>query len=42
MRRLVAETLARSAADGIGPRAAAKAVAADRLPLIEARFGWYR
>ncbi|GHC99586.1 glutamate dehydrogenase [Streptomyces violarus] len=42
MRALVERTLARAQADGTTPRAAAHAIAADRLPLIAERFGWYR
>lgn len=41
MRTLVDTMLARAAADGTSPRAAAHALAADRLPLIAERFGWY-
>ncbi|WP_200304184.1 glutamate dehydrogenase [Streptomyces adelaidensis] len=42
MRALVDLMLARAETDGTTPRAAAHAVVADRLPVIEARFGWYR
>ncbi|MZD08855.1 glutamate dehydrogenase, partial [Streptomyces sp. SID5785] len=42
MRALVGQVLARAEADGSTPRAAAHAVAADRLPVITERFGWYR
>lgn len=42
MRELVGLVLARAAADGCSPRAAAHAVAADRLPVMAERFGWYR
>ncbi|WP_405901006.1 glutamate dehydrogenase [Streptomyces sp. NBC_00727] len=42
MRQLVGLVLARAAADGCTPRAAAHAVAADRLPVMAERFGWYR
>ncbi|WP_328346015.1 glutamate dehydrogenase [Streptomyces violaceus] len=42
MRALVERMLARARADGTTPRAAAHAIAADRLPLIAERFGWYR
>ncbi|MEU3860792.1 Glu/Leu/Phe/Val dehydrogenase dimerization domain-containing protein [Streptomyces sp. NPDC028722] len=42
MRALVGLTLDRASADGTSPRAAAHALAADRLPLIAERFGWYR
>ncbi|MGW0844692.1 Glu/Leu/Phe/Val dehydrogenase dimerization domain-containing protein [Streptomyces sp. NPDC002787] len=42
MRALVDLTLARAETGGTTPRAAAHAVAADRLPRIEARFGWHR
>ncbi|WP_155055811.1 Glu/Leu/Phe/Val dehydrogenase dimerization domain-containing protein [Streptomyces blattellae] len=42
MRALVDLMLARAETDGTTPRAAAHAIAADRLPLIAARFGWYR
>ncbi|MFF9087823.1 Glu/Leu/Phe/Val dehydrogenase dimerization domain-containing protein [Streptomyces sp. NPDC014991] len=41
MRALVGLTLDRASADGTTPRAAAHALAADRLPLITERFGWY-
>ncbi|MEU1039190.1 Glu/Leu/Phe/Val dehydrogenase dimerization domain-containing protein [Streptomyces sp. NPDC005907] len=42
MRVLIGHVLARAEADGTTPRAAAHAVAADRLPVIVERFGWYR
>jgi glutamate dehydrogenase (NAD(P)+) len=42
MRGLVDRVLARAEADGTAPRAAAHALAADRLPVIAERFGWYR
>ncbi|MFI5684097.1 Glu/Leu/Phe/Val dehydrogenase dimerization domain-containing protein [Streptomyces sp. NPDC051636] len=42
MRALVEVMLARAEADGTTPRAAAHALAADRLPVIAERFGWYR
>ncbi|MFC9930398.1 Glu/Leu/Phe/Val dehydrogenase dimerization domain-containing protein [Streptomyces sp. NPDC127190] len=42
MRTLVGLTLDRAEADGTTPRAAAHALAADRLPVIAERFGWYR
>ncbi|MGW2640721.1 Glu/Leu/Phe/Val dehydrogenase dimerization domain-containing protein [Streptomyces sp. NPDC001348] len=42
MRALVDLMLARAEADGTTPRAAAHAIAADRLPVITERFGWYR
>ncbi|MFC9126379.1 Glu/Leu/Phe/Val dehydrogenase dimerization domain-containing protein [Streptomyces sp. NPDC057099] len=42
MRTLVERMLARAQADGTTPRAAAHAIAADRLPVIAERFGWYR
>ncbi|QWB21824.1 MULTISPECIES: Glu/Leu/Phe/Val dehydrogenase dimerization domain-containing protein [Streptomyces] len=42
MRALVERMLARAQADGTTPRAAAHAIAADRLPVIAERFGWYR
>ncbi|MEV3967622.1 Glu/Leu/Phe/Val dehydrogenase dimerization domain-containing protein [Streptomyces sp. NPDC050698] len=42
MRALVERMLSRAQADGTTPRAAAHAIAADRLPLIAERFGWYR
>ncbi|MFS8202169.1 Glu/Leu/Phe/Val dehydrogenase dimerization domain-containing protein [Streptomyces sp. CWNU-52B] len=42
MRALVDRTLARAEADGSTPRAAAHAIAAERLPAIAERFGWYR
>jgi glutamate dehydrogenase (NAD(P)+) len=34
--------LDRAEAEGTTPRAAAHALAADRLPVIAERFGWYR
>ncbi|WUW20199.1 glutamate dehydrogenase [Streptomyces sp. NBC_01463] len=42
MRALIDLVLARAAADGCTPRAAAHAVVADRLPVMAERFGWYR
>ncbi|MEU4485333.1 Glu/Leu/Phe/Val dehydrogenase dimerization domain-containing protein [Streptomyces purpurascens] len=42
MRALVERMLARAQADGTTPRAAAHAIAADRLPVIAECFGWYR
>ncbi|MFB8348476.1 Glu/Leu/Phe/Val dehydrogenase dimerization domain-containing protein [Streptomyces niveus] len=42
MRALTELTLARAEADGTTPRAAAHAIAADRLALIAERFGHYR
>ncbi|WP_103517709.1 Glu/Leu/Phe/Val dehydrogenase dimerization domain-containing protein [Streptomyces sp. SM10] len=42
MRALVGQVLDRAAADGCTPRAAAHALAADRLPVMAERFGWYR
>ncbi|MEG8279066.1 Glu/Leu/Phe/Val dehydrogenase dimerization domain-containing protein [Streptomyces sp. AHA2] len=42
MRALVGRMLARAQAEGITPRAAAHALAADRLPELAERFGWYR
>ncbi|MEU6528874.1 Glu/Leu/Phe/Val dehydrogenase dimerization domain-containing protein [Streptomyces sp. NPDC046928] len=42
MRALTDRTLARAEADGTTPRAAAHALAADRLPVITERFGWHR
>jgi glutamate dehydrogenase (NAD(P)+) len=42
MRALVDRVLARAETDGTTPRAAAHALAADRLPVIEERFGRYR
>ncbi|MFD0011231.1 Glu/Leu/Phe/Val dehydrogenase dimerization domain-containing protein [[Kitasatospora] papulosa] len=41
MRALVDRVLERAAADGCTPRAAAHALAADRLPVMAERFGWY-
>ncbi|MFI1535116.1 Glu/Leu/Phe/Val dehydrogenase dimerization domain-containing protein [Streptomyces anandii] len=41
MRALVGQVLTRAEADGASPRAAAHALAADRLPVIAERFGWY-
>ncbi|MFB8777636.1 glutamate dehydrogenase [Streptomyces broussonetiae] len=41
MRTLVDTMLARATADGTSPRTAAHALAADRLPVIAERFGWY-
>ncbi|MFD8232334.1 Glu/Leu/Phe/Val dehydrogenase dimerization domain-containing protein [Streptomyces sp. NPDC059696] len=42
MRALVERMLDRARAEGTTPRAAAHAIAADRLPLIAERFGWFR
>ncbi|MFD8226062.1 Glu/Leu/Phe/Val dehydrogenase dimerization domain-containing protein [Streptomyces massasporeus] len=42
MRTLVERMLDRARADGTTPRAAAHAIAADRLPVIAERFGWFR
>ncbi|MEU4464723.1 Glu/Leu/Phe/Val dehydrogenase dimerization domain-containing protein [Streptomyces sp. NPDC024017] len=42
MRALVERMLARAQAEGTTPRAAAHAIAADRLPVIAERFGWFR
>ncbi|MBV2355297.1 glutamate dehydrogenase [Streptomyces sp. J2-1] len=42
MRALVGLVLDRADRDATTPRAAAHAVAADRLPVIGERFGWYR
>lgn len=42
MRALIGLVLARAAAEGCTPRAAAHAVVADRLPVIADRFGWHR
>ncbi|MFI6370578.1 Glu/Leu/Phe/Val dehydrogenase dimerization domain-containing protein [Streptomyces sp. NPDC050546] len=42
MRALVERMLARAQAEGTTPRAAAHAIAADRLPVITERFGWHR
>ncbi|MEU3027087.1 Glu/Leu/Phe/Val dehydrogenase dimerization domain-containing protein [Streptomyces incarnatus] len=42
MRALLTLVLDRAAADGTTPRAAAHAVAADRLPVLAERFGSYR
>lgn len=42
MRTLMDRVLERAAADGSTPRAAAHALAADRLPVMAERFGWYR
>ncbi|MGW6454498.1 Glu/Leu/Phe/Val dehydrogenase dimerization domain-containing protein [Streptomyces sp. NPDC055078] len=41
MRELTGRMLARAEADGTTPRTAAHAIAADRLPVIAERFGWY-
>ena len=41
MRELVGGMLDRAAADGTGPRAAAHALVAERLPVIAERYGWY-
>ncbi|MGW6741255.1 Glu/Leu/Phe/Val dehydrogenase dimerization domain-containing protein [Streptomyces sp. NPDC055025] len=42
MRALAGRTLARAETDGTTPRAAAHAMAAERLPVIAERYGWYR
>ncbi|MFI9168878.1 Glu/Leu/Phe/Val dehydrogenase dimerization domain-containing protein [Streptomyces lincolnensis] len=42
MRALVERMLVRAETDGTSPRAAAHAIAADRLPVIAERYGWYR
>lgn len=42
MRTLVDGILSRAETDTTTPRAAAHTVVADRLPVIAARFGWYR
>ncbi|MEV5101917.1 Glu/Leu/Phe/Val dehydrogenase dimerization domain-containing protein [Streptomyces massasporeus] len=42
MRTLVERMLDRARTDGTTPRAAAHAIAADRLPVIAERFGWFR
>ncbi|MFI7137272.1 Glu/Leu/Phe/Val dehydrogenase dimerization domain-containing protein [Streptomyces massasporeus] len=42
MRTLVERMLDRARTDGTTPRAAAHALAADRLPVIAERFGWFR
>ncbi|MFE9448180.1 Glu/Leu/Phe/Val dehydrogenase dimerization domain-containing protein [Streptomyces sp. NPDC006739] len=42
MRALVGLMLDRAEADATTPRAAAHALAGDRLPVIAERFGWYR
>jgi glutamate dehydrogenase (NAD(P)+) len=42
MRALVDLMLTRAETEGITPRAAAHAIAADRLPTITDRFGWHR
>lgn len=42
MRTLIARVLARAAADGSTPRAAAHALVAERLPEIAARYGSHR
>ncbi|MFD9931914.1 Glu/Leu/Phe/Val dehydrogenase dimerization domain-containing protein [Streptomyces massasporeus] len=42
MRTLVERMLDRARTDGTTPRAAAHAIAADRLPVIADRFGWFR
>ncbi|MFB8030184.1 Glu/Leu/Phe/Val dehydrogenase dimerization domain-containing protein [Streptomyces sp. NPDC056465] len=42
MRALVDRVLDRAAADDCTPRVAAHALAADRLPVMAERFGWYR
>ncbi|MFG2309442.1 Glu/Leu/Phe/Val dehydrogenase dimerization domain-containing protein [Streptomyces sp. NPDC048566] len=41
LRALVGRTLGRAETDGTSPRVAAHAIAADRLPAIAERFGWY-
>ncbi|MFG3042956.1 Glu/Leu/Phe/Val dehydrogenase dimerization domain-containing protein [Streptomyces sp. NPDC048330] len=41
MRTLVGGMLDRAEADGTSPRAAAHALAAERLPVIAERYGWY-
>ncbi|MEU6845808.1 Glu/Leu/Phe/Val dehydrogenase dimerization domain-containing protein [Streptomyces sp. NPDC046716] len=42
MRDLIDRMLARAAADGTTPRAAAHAIVTERLPVLAERFGWYR
>ncbi|MGW0288800.1 Glu/Leu/Phe/Val dehydrogenase dimerization domain-containing protein [Streptomyces tuirus] len=42
MRTLVERMLDRARTDEVTPRAAAHALAADRLPVIAERFGWFR
>ncbi len=42
MRALTGQMLSRAEADGSSPRAAAHAIAADRHPVIEERYGQYR
>ncbi|WNZ07243.1 Glu/Leu/Phe/Val dehydrogenase dimerization domain-containing protein [Streptomyces sp. 11x1] len=42
MRALVDLMLTRAETEGITPRAAAHAIAADRVPAITDRFGWHR
>jgi glutamate dehydrogenase (NAD(P)+) len=42
MRALTDGVLSRAAAGGTTPRAAAHAVAEERLSDISERFGWYR
>ncbi|CAL9380579.1 Glutamate dehydrogenase [Streptomyces sp. enrichment culture] len=42
MRTLTDRMLARAEADATTPRAAAHALAEERLPVIAERFGWYR
>ncbi|MGX1134634.1 glutamate dehydrogenase (NAD(P)+) [Streptomyces glaucescens] len=42
MRTLTDRVLARAQSDGTTPRAAAHALAEERLPVIAERFGWYR
>ncbi|MGW0705493.1 Glu/Leu/Phe/Val dehydrogenase dimerization domain-containing protein [Streptomyces sp. NPDC002643] len=42
MRALVSHTLTRAESDATTPRAAAHAMAADRLPHITTHFGWHR
>jgi glutamate dehydrogenase (NAD(P)+) len=41
MRTLMGRVLERAESDGSTPRAAAHAIAAERLPLLAGRFGWY-
>ncbi|MER5886395.1 Glu/Leu/Phe/Val dehydrogenase dimerization domain-containing protein [Streptomyces sp. NPDC001941] len=41
MRSLVGHVLDRAEREGVSPRAAAHALAADRLPVLEERYGWY-
>ncbi|MEV7284694.1 Glu/Leu/Phe/Val dehydrogenase dimerization domain-containing protein [Streptomyces sp. NPDC093252] len=42
LRALVELMLTRAERDGTTPRAAAHAIAAERLPVIAERYGWYR